>query len=358
MVIHSLELSNFRNYSKTEVSFDPGINGIIGFNGQGKTNLVESIYFATHLKSFRTTKIKDLCSFDKPSSTIRMSLEKRSVAHEVGITLDDNVKKVILDQDNIRYFSEFIKNFYSLLFAPDLLTSFKVSPLHRRNFFDRVLFLIDPDYFQRIKEYNRIRKQKGLLLRNREKKQLKIWNQLLANVIPNLIKAREELSVKINERLSAIFKALTGRDHYLKLVYHNSFEGKAEISESDILFFLSSNEDVEIEKGKIAYGPHKDNFFMTLDERMDKHSFSQGEYRISFLSLQLAINEIITQRLNFNPVVLLDDITSELDEEVINRTVDYISQKENQVFISSVKPLDSISQGATHRISNGVICSE
>ena len=180
----------------------------------------------------------------------------------------------------------------------------------------------------------------------------------MANAIPKLVKAREELTVKINERLSAIFRSLTGRDQLLMLIYHNNFEGKVEITESDILFFLSSNEDLEIERGKIAFGPHKDNFFMTLDERVDKHSFSQGEYRISFLSLQLAINEIITQRLYFNPVVLLDDITSELDEQVINRTIEYISQKENQVFISSVKPLDSFSQGAMHRISHGMICTE
>ena len=357
MVIYSLELINFRNYTHAEVSFDPGINCIIGNNGQGKTNLVESIYFATHLKSFRTTRVKDLCTFDCSTATIQLSLEKRSVSHVVGITLDDNVKKVMLDQDNIRYFSEFIKNFYSLLFAPDLLTSFKVYPQHRRNFFDRVLFLIDPDYFQRIKEYNRIRKQKELLLRRKEKKQLKVWNQLLAGVIPNLVQAREKLSATINERLSCIFKSLTGRDQYLKLIYKNNFEGKTEISESEILSFLSSKEDLEIEKGKISFGPHKDNYFMTLDEREDKHSFSQGEYRISFLSLQLAINEIISQRLDFNPIVLLDDITSELDDEVINNTIDYISQKMNQVFITSVKPLDSFSQGVMHQISRGVICS-
>ena len=355
MVIKSLELSDFRNYAHTSVTFVPGINCLIGDNGQGKTNLIESIYFATHLKSFRTSRLRDLCSFERPSATIQLSLSKRSVTHDVRITVGDNVKKVLLDHDRIHYFSEYIRNFYSLLFAPDLLTSFKVFPLHRRNFIDRVLFLIDPDYFRNVKEYNRIKKQKGYLLKLKEKKQISVWNKLLAAIIPKMVQAREELTRKINDRLSDIFLALTGRGQKLKLSYQHNFDRKNDISEFNILSFLTSKIDVEIEKGKICYGPHRDNFFMTLDNRGDRQSFSQGEYRISFLSLQLAINEIITQRLDFNPIILLDDITSELDDKVISKTVDYISQKQNQVFITSVKPLDSFPYGAVQRITGGAI---
>jgi len=279
------------------------------------------------------------------------------VYHNVGITLDDNVKKVLLNQEKIYYFSDFIKNFYSLLFAPDLLTSFKVYPLQRRNFLDRVLFLVDPDYFRSIKEYNRIRKQKGQLLKSREKEQIRVWNQLFAAVIPHLVQARERMVEKINNHLSNIYHALTGRIQTLRLVYKNNMEGKTEITETSILSFLSSKIDKEIEKNKICYGPHKDNYFMTLDERTDRQSFSQGEYRISFLSLQLAINQIISQKLDFNPIILLDDITSELDEEVIEKTVAYISSEQNQVFITSVKPLETFSNGSMYRIEEGAVYS-
>ncbi len=335
MVIRSLELENYRNFERLNVEFFPGVNYIHGNNGQGKTNLIESIYFITHLKSFRTSSIKDLCIFTENSSSIKASLEKRGVSHEVNINLYQNLKRVLFDRKKIDLVSEYIKNFFSLLFAPDQLASFKEYPLERRNFFDRVLLLTDPSYFQNIKDFNRIKKQKGILLRKGDSKNIFIWNQLLAAVAPKIIKSRGSLTEQINKKVSKIFFALTGRTEKLRLNYRNDFEGRSEIDENDIQSFLSRKLETELNKGHLCYGPHKDNFWMVLDERKDRQTFSQGEYRIAFLALQLAINHTIFEYLKFNPVLLLDDVFSELDEEVCGKTIDYISQNENQVFITS-----------------------
>ncbi len=354
MVINSLGLKNFRNYTDFQVKFCPGINFLYGNNGQGKTNLIESLYFLTHLKSFRTSKTRDLCAFGKKTSIIHTNLSKQDVLHEIRIDLHENQKKVSLDQKKITFASEYIRFFFSLLFAPDQLTAFKEYPMERRNFIDRILFTVDDKYFKRIKEFNRIKKQKGYLLRTGNSKDVFIWNQLISRTIPKIIEARKALTEKINEFISDVFSSLTGRTERLQFLYRNDFEGKSGTTQSEILDFLSGKLDVEISKGFVCYGPHKDNFWMTLDGKLDKKTFSQGEYRISFLALQLAVNKIVSEKLKFNPVVLLDDIFSELDECVYRRTIEYIHQRQNQVFITSTKIPKLFSDfGKTFHVTEG-----
>ncbi|MBU3915699.1 DNA replication and repair protein RecF [bacterium] len=337
MVINSLYLKNYRNYNEFSVNFCPGINFIHGMNGQGKTNLVESLYYITHLRSFRTSKMEDLVSYNKDHSIISSILTKQEVSHEVGINIHNNHKKVIIDSKNVGLTSEYIKNFFSILFSPDQLAFFKEYPQERRNFFDRILLLFDQEYVQKIKEFNRIKKQKGILLRKGNAKDIHIWNKLLSSVIPKITISRKTIVEKINNTISSIFNNLTGRHEHLQVGYKSDFEERSVINESDIFDFLSQKMETELSKGYLYYGPHKDNFWMTLDEKRDKQSFSQGEYRISFLSLQLAINGIFSKILDFKPIILLDDIFSELDEEVFQKTIEFISRESNQVFITSTR---------------------
>lgn len=359
MVIRSLVLRDFRNYKNFEIEFHPRINIIYGKNGQGKTNLIESLYLLTHLKSFRTPRVKDIYAHQKKSAFIHSIVTKQNVSHDVKLFLFEDLKKVLLDNQNIKYTSEYIRNFFSLLFAPDQLTSFKEYPLVRRSFFDRVLFLIDQDYFQRIKEYSSIKQQKGLLLRRGETKNVFVWNQLLAAVIPKIIKARKSLIEMLNGIIPEIFFSLTGRSEELMLCYRNDFEEKSEISESRLLSFLTDKLPVETAKGFVYYGPHKDNFYMTLEGKKDKQSFSQGEYRISFIALLLGVKKIISQNLDFNPIILLDDISSELDQYVYQKTMDYISSNDNQVFLTTTKLPDKVTgDGKQINIYEGKLSSQ
>ena len=354
MVINGLTLKDYRNYPDFEIEFTPGINYFYGNNGQGKTNLIEALYFITHLRSFRTSKIPDLHRYSTNISHIRSNIQKQGVQHSVGIALCGNKKKVLMDQKSISYSSEYIRNFYSLLFAPDQLTLFKEYPADRRNFIDRVLFLADLNFFSLTKEFNRLRKQKNSVLRQGRKQDVDIWNQMLAPVIPKILEGRRLFVERVNTHLPNIFQELTGREELLQLSYRNEFEGKTELSPEGIYQFLSKKLDSEISKGFVSYGPQKDNFWMTLNEKKDRVSFSQGEYRISFLALQFTINQIIMDDLKFCPVLLLDDIFSELDENVLGRTIEYISKNRNQVFITSTSiPPIYHDLGKSFHIKNG-----
>jgi DNA replication and repair protein RecF len=356
MVIKSLELAFFRNYETFSSKFSPGINFIHGRNGQGKTNLIESLYVITHLKSFRTAHLNELNTYSKDASSIKAILTKQNVSHEIDIDLKKNRKKVYLDKKVVGYTSEYIKDYFSILFAPDQLVFFKEYPLERRNFFDRVLVLIDRNYFNLIKDFNKIKKQKGILLRLGRAEEITVWNQLLAENIPKITEARRWLVEKVNVILTGIFSELTGRDDKLELWYKGHLENKECTDEAGVYAFLQEKLGVELKKGFPCYGPHKDQFWMTLNGKKDKQNFSQGENRITFLSLQFAINAIVADLLGFNPVILLDDIFSELDGAVFKKTIDYIYQKDNQVFITSTDiPPEYKNRGSIYCIENGVV---
>ena len=356
MVIKSLELLFFRNYDSFSSSFSSGINFIHGRNGQGKTNLIESLYVVTHLKSFRTSHISELSTYSKEASSVRATLSKQNVSHVISIDLKKNKKRVTLDQKIVNYTSDYIKDFFSILFSPDQLIFFKEYPLERRNLFDRVLVLIDHNYFKFIKDFNRVKKQKAHLLRQGKVKEISAWNQLLAEFTPKIDDARRSLVSRVNQTLTNIFFELTGRQEKLELKFQGDFEGRINIEESSIFRFLEGKIETEVSKGCLCFGPHKDQYWMTLDGKKDKETFSQGEYRIAFLALQFTLNYIISNSLGFNPVILLDDIFSELDKGVFQKTIEHIYKINNQVFVTATEiPSEYHKKGHFFKIEKGKI---
>ncbi|MCP4297259.1 MAG: DNA replication and repair protein RecF [Proteobacteria bacterium] len=335
MVINSIFLWNFRNYRSLELEFSSKINFIYGRNGQGKTNIIESIYYLTHLRSFRTNKINFLYRDEENSAQIKARLTKQTVSHQVSISLNDTHKKVFVDEKSLAFSSDYIKRYFSILFAPDLLAAFKEYPLERRGFFDRILTLIDRNYINYLKDFNRIKKQKNILLRDNRTQEIKIWNKLLSGTLPEITRLRRNLVESVNLSLTKVFKELTDRDDKLEIHYQCDLEDKVEEKKGSLLDFLNSKIEKEVTKGYSIYGPHKDDFWMTINGKRDRVFFSQGEYRISFLALQLVLNQMTKDALQFSPIILLDDIFSELDKRIYNRTLDYIASRDNQVFITS-----------------------
>ncbi|MDH5561323.1 MAG: hypothetical protein OEY59_10780, partial [Deltaproteobacteria bacterium] len=204
------------------------------------------------------------------------------------------------------------------------------------------------------KELNKIKKNKNELLKKGKKKELKVWNRLLAEVIPVITRDRKNIVLQINEFISQIFLELTGSQRNLMLVYSDDLEGKAVSEKDELIDFFDNKADHEIAKGFSFYGPHKDRYWMTLDGKLDKENFSQGEYRISFLALQFSINRVLKKKIDYQPVLLMDDLFSELDENVYQKTLNYIYENQNQVFITStLKPNISSFYGQAFHINDG-----
>ncbi|MGK5090483.1 DNA replication/repair protein RecF [Deltaproteobacteria bacterium TL4] len=331
MVIQQIELYNYRNYTRLEAQFSPNINVIIGNNGQGKTNLVEALFYVCNLDSFRTHKVSQLIQNNNEFAGICAKVCRKSVCHSIKIVLTPKGKQVLVDNSPSRKVSEYVLSFFAIPFTPDDVQLFKGPPQDRRRFLDRVLSFIQKVYFQDLQEYSKVLVQKNALLKQKKNEQIGIWNQLLSQYGHRIVEQRLRFVEELNKNLSSICQKITGRRDNLELYYHPSIAG-------DEKSFNKSLEEVkerELRYGYSLLGPHRDDYYLKLDNKLDREYFSQGELRITNLSLKMAINQLLSSRDGFHPVLIFDDMLSELDDNVSRLLLSYCSGLKNQIFVTS-----------------------
>ena len=333
MVIREFAAVQFRNYEELLIEFSDNINIIIGDNGQGKTNLVEGIYFVNHLDSFRTHRPKKLIRFGQPLGQIQAQIVCADETHKSRIELSKFGRKVWLDDSPINRLSEYITSFYAVVFSPDSLHSFRHLSAERRAFFNRFLSFFDIIFLREIRAFRSIHAQKNQLLKGTDKSSLLDWNVLFAEKSCDIVKRREEAVERINGILPELFGRISGRKEPLRLEYSPSLGTDA----SRNLQVLERAAEQEFRLGHALYGPHRDDFRLSLGEDRSDEFFSQGEYRIALLALKLAVNAVMAQHMGFYPVLILDDLFSELDPAVRGNLRGYLSGMENQIFITSTE---------------------
>jgi len=332
MVIPWLGLHDFRNYQTLDLHLEPKINLIYGSNGQGKTNILEALYLLTHLRSYRAQRLKPLLKSGKDQARVSGIIEENQVKHQIQLEIFPQNKRVLMDSKNLQYSSDYIQKFFSLLFAPDLLSRFKEFPVERRSFFDRALCLLDPGYFPKLKEFERLKAQKNKNLKERKNQTLDTWNQMLAQVIPELVASRNQLIEELNQKIQGFFQSLCSSDGEFKIIYKADCK---EATSQEVLQILEQKKEAEQEQGFCAVGPHKDNYLMTMETKVDRLGFSQGEYRLAFLALLLGLNQVFWERLKYCPLLLFDDLFSELDNQTCDSLMAYFKTIENQIIITS-----------------------
>ena len=188
---------------------------------------------------------------------------------------------------------------------------------------------------ENLKEFNRARKQKNILLKQGRDQEITVWNQLISKSAPKLIAQRRLLINEINESIGDVFSKLTHRTDKLEIHYRSDLEEKTDLSPEQIFEFYQSRLSQEKELGFSLPGPQKDSFWMTLNQKKDKMTFSQGEQRVAFLSLQFVLRKVLKEKLDFTPILLLDDVFSELDPEVRKHSLEEIFSKNSQVFLTA-----------------------
>lgn len=336
MVVREFSAINFRNYEELLVKFSDNINIIIGDNGQGKTNLVEGIYFVNHLDSFRTHRPKKLIRFGQSLAYVQARIARAETLHKARIELSGFGRKVWLDDSPIKRLSEYITSFYAVVFNPDSLHSHRHSATERRAFFNRFLSFFDPIFLREIRAFRSIHAQKNQLLKGSDKSSLLDWNVLFVEKTCDIVKRRVEIVERINGILPDLFARISGRGGHrerLGLEYLPSLGVEA----SQNLLVLEKAAEQEFRLGHALHGPHRDDFRLNLGGEQSDEFFSQGEYRMALLALNLAVNTIMSQHMGFHPVLILDDLFSELDPAVRGNLRDYLSEMENQIFITSTE---------------------
>lgn len=331
MKIKRLELQNFRNYEHQVVEFQDGLNVLIGKNAQGKTNLVEAINFCCIGKSHRTSRERELISFDKDKAKIKVVCEKFAGEKTVEILLSKTDKKIIrINGMSILRIGELFGNINAVFFSPDDLKLVKESPLDRRKFLDIDLSQMSKVYFYNLLRYEKILAQRNKLLKDCfdktvAKAGVDVWNEQLAQVGAKIIFARHNFACNLNCIAHDLHARLTDNAEDLQISYTGIDGFDVDDVYRKLYAALNASIDKDLALGYTTIGPHRDDLKIMCNG-IDLRSFgSQGQQRTSALSLKLAELEIFKDEIGEYPVLILDDVLSELDDGRCNKLLSNIS---------------------------------
>lgn len=351
MYINSLDLKNFRNYESERFEFSPHTNVIYGNNAQGKTNILEAVFLFAHGRSHRAKSDKELIKFGEDFSKIEIDFADNDREHNAKMHIKRNGKKAVsVNSVPINRLSKLISYLNVVMFSPEDLELVKGSPSFRRRFIDSSLSQLYPNYLVNLTDYNKALLQKNSLLKQlrlQNKKSdslLSVWNMTLAQKGETIMRYRSEFIEELNKFAAAIQNEICGET--LTLQYAPSVK-------TEFLDFLETHQQREIEAASSLWGIQRDDLTVTINERDARFYGSQGQQRTAALSIKIAQADYIEHIKDEYPVLLLDDIMSELD---INRRM-YLSQKikNKQVLITSTDTdiLESTDDTKLFRIHDG-----
>ncbi len=322
MKIKSLHLENFRNFSDERFEFADGINILAGHNAQGKTNCIEAIYFCSCLKSYRVLKEEQLIRFGAENASITLCYEVENGEEEMKILFSKGKPKEFRHNGLVvPRLRDLLGCFQSVIFTPDHLNLIKEGPNKRRNFLDMALCSLDLKYTDTLLNYQKIIKNRNALLRQCQKDlslygMLDIWDEKLAEAGAYIAEARQNYIARLSDCAKEYYGEISQKPEKMKLIYLNQFTKDTVDREEYARLFLARlrrMRETDIAMGQTMHGVHKDDILILLGGKSMKFFASQGQIRSAVLAIKLAEAECIKKIQGSEPVLLLDDILSELD---------------------------------------------
>lgn len=315
MIIESVDLQNYRNYEYLNMIFDDKTNIIYGDNAQGKTNILEALYVCATSKSHRGNKDKEVIKFGDEEAHIKVMVKKNDIRYRIDMHLKKNkAKGIAVNGIPIKKAVELFGIINIVFFSPEDLNIIKDGPSERRKFIDMELSQLDKVYLNSLINYNKVVNQRNKLLKEisfSQKKEdyetLDIWDMQLVKYGKDVILGRIDFVKKINEIVGEIHKKLSGEREQLRLEYVPS------VGIDDFEREVSHSRQRDIKLKATSVGPHKDDMVFYINDNDVRKYGSQGQQRTAALSLKLAEIEIVKKIINDKPVLLLDDVLSELD---------------------------------------------
>ena len=367
MKINSIALENFRNYEKLELEFDEHRNIIVGENAQGKTNLIEAMYLTAFAKSFRTNNTGDLVKFGEKLANVYIKFENDEINKEISIVLRQDGKKMVkIDGKIAKKTADLLNNVVVIIFSPDDLRIIKDSPEKRRAYINRELSQIRPKYYELLRNYTDVLKQKNALLKNMNNSQnsrtfnedmLDVYDRQLSDFAYEIIRYRKEFVEMLSQDAAEIMSSISNEKEKLRIEYKTSCDYITAAEGRELLYKqFYHNRDKDLYAGYSTLGPHRDDIEFYINDTDAKKYGSQGQQRTVALSLKLAEIRIAKRLMGESPVLLLDDVLSELD---IDRQKFLVNQIDDvQLFITSAEINDEVIsslQGKLLEVDNGTI---
>ncbi|MCL1982992.1 MAG: DNA replication/repair protein RecF [Clostridiales bacterium] len=351
MHIKKLEIKNFRNYKEENIEFHENLNLFIGGNAQGKTNILESVYLTSFGRSFRTGKDNEMIMFGESFCKSKVLAVRENEEISVEIAIGEKEKGAKINNVKVNKSADLLENIFIVVFSPEDMKIVQGEPEKRRKFMDMELCQIKPSYYLDLSSYRRVLTQRNSLLkeRNAQPSDFEVWDEKLVEYGKKVIDKRKKFIEKINIISGKIHNEVTNGKEKLEVLYDCS------ISPDSFFSALKESLKKDIFRGSTEIGPHRDDLEIRANGMNMRKFGSQGQQRTAALSLKLAEIVIIEEETGEKPVLLLDDVLSELDAERQNFLIK--SLKDVQVFITAAEISSSVVEklpdGYTFYVENG-----
>lgn len=349
MTVTELRLTDFRNYSCAQLQFDPGANLIVGQNAQGKTNLLEAIFLCAVTRSFRGAKESELVRFGAPKYRVELQAQRSDRSVLLAVEGAAGAKRIWYNEVPQKKQADLLGKLLAVLFSPDHLNLVKAGPAERRKFLDLTLCQFYPAYYTALGRYNRVLQQKTALLKSEQpdRGMLDVLNEQMAAFGALIQQYRTGHCAQLGQKAQRIHLALSGGSEELTITYQPNPQGMP-LSER-----LLSLRERELAAGLCLCGPHRDDFEVGINGFPARAYASQGQQRSAVLSMKIAECEQFSDLFEEQPVLLLDDVLSELDEQRRDYILNHIEGKQVIMTCCDLQHSTSLARGQVFTVTGG-----
>ena len=362
MLVTKIRIRSFRNIAEEEICFNDRFNILHGANGQGKTSILEAIYLLGTMKSFRLARTPDLITWENPYSVVEGWVRRDDVRREIAICLGREGRRARIDGKPVVRLADFFGAVNAVVFSPEEIGMVRGGPELRRRYLDRAIFSGDLGYLILYHEYQRLLKQRNALLRRGEPAGLDVWTEQLAEAGGRLMAKSREYLARLEPLVRHFYRQIADGAEEAGLAYHPHLLSPTEAGSDGkeaLLRLYATHAAEELRRGSSVVGPHRDDVEFTLNGRVIRHHGSQGQQRSFVLALKMAEIDYLERLHGAPPVLLLDDISSELDRQRNENLMAFLRERRMQVFITTTDVsslrLEGIDTRASFHVSRGTV---
>lgn len=332
MFFDTIYIRDFRNIHELRFQPSKGLNVIEGQNGQGKTSLLEAMHLSVTLRSFRGHPTRDLIRIGTDRGMISTRFERDGVRRDTELQLAGSRRSIKINGDRVRNLDDYFGMMRLVTFTPDDVNVFKGGPAERRLFFDRMIFNLVPEYGAETMRFEQALKQRNAALRQEpvDLRVLEVYEQVLADYGAKVIQRRNDFMKLFAEPLQRAFHEVFGHAYDIELVYESKFDGRDDLHQA-----LLQQRHVDLQRGHTTVGPHRDDFSATLQGVAFKNFASQGQHRALVLACKITEMRKNYEQLESWPVLLMDDVSSELDPKRNAQLFQFLETLNSQVFLTT-----------------------
>jgi DNA replication and repair protein RecF len=364
MRLKHLLVSSFRNIEMVRVEPGRRFNLLYGLNGQGKTNLLEAIYLLGNPRSFRQSRLPEFIRHGTTQAVVCGEVESGGTVNQIRLSLEPAGRRVEIDQKGIKRASDLHGKLNAVVFSPDDTSMVKSGPESRRRYLDRAVYTGDIVYLHCWHDFHRILKQRNHLLKSPDKAGLDVWTEKLAAAGAEVIERRQRYVALLDTQLQQHYATISGGAETAGISYQPDgvqATDRAGICEELLQLFERHGKSDE-RYGTTTAGPHRDDLTLCLDMRPLKAFGSQGQQKSFVLALKMAEMDNLQDIFSEAPILLLDDMSSELDAQRNSNLMDFLTTRDIQVFITTTAPSSALVAAAAHcsvfRVENGNLTTE